>query len=559
MSQPVTFNDRTIIEPGAYAQIKGAVERAVVAGEFSTLVFIDTNNLNSGGYGWGSGVNGTIQNGQDAIYEFDNLVDFQTAVGGGVIYDLAKFWFKPSRDIRQPGIRKLFYVRALTTAPATETLTFVGSGSDGGVFTIRSKAEGLVGNGATNGLSSTLSTGFGIRMVAGTFDANKFKVQFYRGTYRGTDTTASDTPLIDDRAENTTEPELLTESIEFDNVAQLKAWMDGNTIFNDYFELSSYTLNGTGEVTTADLTALAGWNLFAGGTQSYSADDLVDALDALREVDYTFITSDRYGTLDAAALSIFNHTVADHDYNSFFIFGGGFNSGDFNDPADNSTDRTHSIQQAEQLDSAFAYVVHSGVKRPNFNGTAIRNYSSLYHAGLFAGRLAGLEPQVPITWLDLDITGVVHQLSKSEREFAIQNGVIHQRNVQERGGFVVNQESNSKQDNMQDIYQDGTSPHGSIMRIASLLNKELVQNLRRNFIAGQNANTSSPADIKSYVETYLRGKIATPNDDNLILNFQNVTVQLSGSDYNITYAITPNGPISRIFVTGFLLPINLSA
>lgn len=108
------------------------------------------------------------------------------------------------------------------------------------------------------------------------------------------------------------------------------------------------------------------------------------------------------------------------------------------------------------------------------------------------------------------------------------------------------------------INPDGTSPETSIMRIAEQMNKELVLNMRPIFV-GQNLNTSSPADVKAFIEGYLIKKTATKTQDNYIITFSNVSVRQVQDYYECSYNFVPNSPLNKIFITGFMLDANLSA
>lgn len=556
MARIVTFNNRTVFEPGVYARVLGAVEAPIEEASFGNLLFIDTGN-HSDQYGYGAGVNGELS--QNQVYQFNNANDFKNAVGGGLLWDLVTYLFKPSSDNRVRGISSLFYIRAATTVAPLVSFTFTGGGTNGGILAFNSKVEGIAGNGVASGANSSLSRGFSALMVGGVLDTSKFKIQFKRGTYRGLDDTVTPNELYNGIAEGDTEPEIILETPEFSNVQEVIDWANVNTEFGNWFSLDSTTgVAGTGVVDAADLTANATEKLFSGGTQTFATQDLTDALEAVTELDYTFVMCDRFGS-DATASqisAIYSHIENNARFEKFLVVGGGRDADTFNDPTDTVTP-DHSAQIAGFYDSSKVYVVHSDIFRANFNGSAARRYNVLYHAAMVAGRNAGLAPQVPTVWAELDLLYPVHELSRNERQIAIQSGVTHLRNVPQRGGFVINDDINTRQENSQDIYGDGTSPHGSIMRIISLLNKELILNLESNFIAGANVNVANPLDVKNYIERYLRDRTAAPNEDDLIISYQNVAVTLQGSDYTVSYAFVPNGPVKRFFVTGFLLPISL--
>ena len=108
------------------------------------------------------------------------------------------------------------------------------------------------------------------------------------------------------------------------------------------------------------------------------------------------------------------------------------------------------------------------------------------------------------------------------------------------------------------INPDGTSFEISVMRIGAQLNKEMVLNMRPLFV-GNNIGSATPADVKVFVEGLLISRTATDLTDNLIISFKNVTVRLVEDYYEIKYGFVPNGPINKLFVTGFMLDANLTA
>ena len=81
----------------------------------------------------------------------------------------------------------------------------------------------------------------------------------------------------------------------------------------------------------------------------------------------------------------------------------------------------------------------------------------------------------------------------------------------------------------------------------------------RPLFIGQNLNTASPADIKSFVEGYLTFKTATRANDNLIIRFENVSVVQKQDYYEISYSFVANSPVNKLFVTGFMIESSLSA
>jgi hypothetical protein len=538
MPSKVQFGNKTVLEPGAYTRVIGGVTEAPESSSLGTVLIIDTGL--GATWGGGSGINGALNQGLSSVYEFDSLRDFQRWMRGGILWDVAQYIFKPV--IAQRGAQKLLFASAKTTIQASLSKTLTN-----GTIAVKTVAEGVGANGTI--VSTHLDTGFAAKMIAGTADSAKFVWQGWVGTYRGAD--GAGVPLNDTLAANSA-PELVVQSPEVANLTELAAWMEEDAVFQQWFRLDAISaLTGLGVLVSGDLTTYA-LSAFSGATETYNTGDLDDLLETIGEVDYTFILCDKYGVadgVDTENTKIFTHITTEAVYEKFMIVGGGADATEF-DQSSNS-----SIAMARYFNSPKVYIPHGNIKKIR-SGGGYRTYPTIYLAAQIAGRLAGLEPQVPATWKPISVDGVVHELTLKQREKALLGGVLHLKKVQ--GQWVVNQEINTMQKNNQMIYPDGTSPEGSIMRIASLLNKELKLNAERQFV-GQNVASASPADVKSFVEGYLISRTAKTNSDNLILNFLNVSVTYNNGDYSISYGFTPNGPVNRLFITGIMLNINVSA
>jgi hypothetical protein len=404
-------------------------------------------------------------------------------------------------------------------------------------------------SGGVNG--TQLAVGYAALMTPGDNDPNKFMIKFYEGTYRGLDMAGNH---IGGLSPQLSAPILIATSVEFDNIDPLIQWAKNDFAFNQRFKLDdNWVINGTGLVDAVDLSNWTNLNLAFGGTTNYGAIDLDDTLETIKELDNTFFLSDRWGSQATGTqnVKILNHIKTDAEMTKFMIVGGGSDITKFENVPDSS------IEIAKFFDTTSVVVVHSGVKRAIAGGSGVEKLDSIYHAANVVGRLGGLEPQQPITFKNLTWTDFIHPLGQKEREKALQAGVLHNRFVPGIGN-VVNQGINSLQRNTQLINPDGTSFEISVMRIAAQLNKELILNMRPLFI-GNNIGTITPADVKSFVTSYLISRTATDSTDNLIITFKNVTVRLIQDYYDVKYAYVPNGPINKIFVTGFMLDANLSA
>jgi hypothetical protein len=349
--------------------------------------------------------------------------------------------------------------------------------------------------------------------------------------------------------------------------------MRSDYLFNLYFAITASTASAV-SLTSADITTYGAMNLFAGGTTVYNATDVDEVLSNIEDLDNSLILCDDYGTTptltptqiqngaNKGALSAANNKILSYVQNTStftekcLYIGGGYNQNEFSRPS--TTDG--SLQIASYYNNALTVVVHSGVKVPGqltSSGLGYRMLPSLYHAAMVCGRTAGLEPQVPVTYKTIRISGLVHELKKSQREQALLAGVLHTRFVPNMG-WVINQGINTLQNNQNLILTDGTSPEIQVMRIIHQINKELVINATPRFVGG-NLNTSSAEDVKAFVEGYLASRTATRQVDNLLISWNKVTVTLADSNdaWNVRYCIIINSPINRIFFTGVILDPNI--
>lgn len=547
MATVVTFGNKNIVEPGVYSQIKANVNVQPVDFSTGNIMIIDTGE--GAGFGGGSGINGELANNLDAVYAFDSLSDFRNFVRGGILWDLAEYLFIPVNG--GSGAQRIYLTKAATTVAATGTFNFT-NGADGGTFAFKCKNEGDAGNGATaGGTDDKVRTGYGALMKAGIINSSKYFIEFYEGTFKGYD---NDNDPFDGQAILDSNPIIVARSPEFDNINDLIQWAKTDSSFNARFELdlAITAAIGSGTLDPADYTANNSLQLCAGGTTAYNPADYDNVLSTIGEVDYSLILSlkNADNAQGAENTKLLYHITQEAEFKKFMFVGGG------ND--DLAFQQTNgSIETAQFFDSPYVITCHSGFKvRMPFSAQK-KTKSSLYHAAMVCGRIAGLQPQTSATFKTLKVKEWKHQLTKQEREIALQAGVLHNRYVPNLG-YVINQAINTLQKNTQMINPDGSSSEISVMRIAEQINKELVLNMRPVFI-GQNINTASPADIKAFVEGYLTRKTATRTQDNLIVRFEKVTVKQVQDYYEVTYCFVPNSPLNKIFVTGFILDANLSA
>lgn len=540
MATSFIFDGKKIKIPGVYSTIKSGIKNPPLASDFGNLLIIDTGQ--GANWGGGSGVGGELEQGKDSIYNFDNVSDFRNFVKGGLLWDIAEKLFRPG-SLGTPGVSSISIIRAADTVPAKINYSFTGGGTAGGTLEVTLRNEGLVGNGAVNA-DDNLIKGFGAKMSSGRIDPDKFILQFFKTGFKGLD---SDGDSFDFISADNSKPELLVSSPEFDNVQQFIDWMSSDFDFNQEFKLTASTVTGTGVIDTADLTGNLTFNLASGGTESYTTPALDLALDAVTDLPVDFVLAPDYG--DDAQSSINVRILAwiaeDAVIKPDFYVGGGVDRTKF-------TQVNGSIPTSEFYNSQYASVVHGGLKVNTPLGVKVR--PAIYHAAQILGREAGLAPQVPITFKNLRVDGVVHSLNDKEVTQGLDAGILMTR--LEGSSFDIVKGINTLQRNDFLINEDGTTSSKQIRRVSRQINKELLSNVKRALLKqtdGVNRNTLSAEDVKAYVEGYLKSITANSVTDNLILGFQNVVVELVGDAYKVNYEIITNREISFVLLTGFIV------
>lgn len=414
-------------------------------------------------------------------------------------------------------------------------------------YNVTGSATGTAGVFAGGVDGTVITRGVGITMALGTVDTTKYTLSFWRGTYRGADENGFD---YDGIAEANTTPDLIAKSPEFNDIAELHTWMETNVDFGGQFKLKSKTVLGDGSVDAADLSANAGYNLFSGGTEVYSTSKLDEVLDAVAGLNFSLILADKY---EDEAQHADNGKLLAHVYDSdtfgykIVVVGGGRKSDKFKSGVVNS-----SIDTAEYYNNDRLIVVHGGVKKNNaLSSEGFIEKTSLYKAAGVVGRLAGLEPQIPITFKEIAFDGDLHVLNRKEQVQALDGGVLA--TIPATGRLEVLQGVNSLQDNRYLLNPNGTSHSIQLKRIVAQLNTEIVVNATNLLLKkpdGTNRNTLNAADVKSFVEGYLRSRTASATLDNLIIEFKNVVVTIDGDAYKCTYDVVLNTEITKLFFTG---------
>lgn len=542
MATSFIFDGKKIKKPGVYSQIKSGIKNPPASLDFGNILILDTGIGAS--WGGGAGINGELESGKDAIYSFQDIASFRGFIQGGILWDLAEGLFRPAA-LGTAGASNITVVRAAATTAATISYAFTGGATDGGDFEVKVKDEGLVGNGAEDA-NDNLTKGYAAQMKAGVIDTDKFVIEFYRSGFVGNDPDGDPYNTV---AAADAPPELLARSIEFDNIQELIDWANSDFNFSQFFEVSTGTVEGSGDITTDDLTANLGFTLATGGTETYSSDALDDALDAVSDLTIDFILANDYGTTTDAGsadnVRILAWIAEESKIKPDLYVGGGIDVSEF-------ATSGGSLETAAFFDSQYVTVVHGGIKKNTATGTKIR--PSIYHVARVLGREAGLAPQVPLTFKNIRIDGLAHLLNDKEIVQGLDGGVL-MTNL-DAGSFDIVKGINSLQRNDFLINEDGTTSSKQIRRVSRQINKELIFNIKRQLLKqpnGVNRNTLSSEDVQEYVKGYLRSISANTISDNLILGFENVTVSLNQDAYEVNYEIITNREISFVLLTGFIV------
>lgn len=542
MASTVIFSNRQITLPGAYSTIVSGENNPARNLDYGKVLIIDTGVFGTG-FGGGAGINGTISQGQDAIYTFDNISDFRSFVKGGMYWKIAEALFTP--DPSNPaavGVSEILFVRAAKTTPAKLTFT----STNGGTFAVQTLDEGTVANGILTG--TDLSTGYGFMITPGVEDTSKWIMSFYVGSYTGT---ASDGLPYGEISAAAAEPRLVVQSPEFDNIKTLIEWAQTDSTFAQAFQLDSTSeAKGEGTVSESDVTDLLNvYTPAVGGTETYNQTNFEAVLDQIVGLNYSFVFMDQFGDNANSALT---KAYITHMNNAakfpHFLFVGGYNV---------AADYSKSIELAQGFDSSYIQVTHGEVGlASDIAPQKYRWWTVMYNLCAQLGRTAGKEPMIPVTNKSIGVDRVRHILTESEQKKALKYGLLVTVKNDYLGKFVVLQGVNTLQDNANLFNAKGQSYSIQFMRIVAQINTELVVNAEIDLLGqenGMNVNTLSAGTIKDWTVAYLQSRTATNETDNLLLAFQDVVVTRKEDAWFTTYKIRVNNEITKLFFTGFLI------
>lgn len=560
MATVVNFHGKKYIEPGAYAVSVYNPTSVVNVSQFGNVMIIDTglsqtsadyaspgSGQNCYEFSGGSGVNGELSQGLKSVYEFENYEDFLAFIGGGQIGDIAQKIFEPRSGVL--GAPKLYYTRAAATTAAKMALTLKAAANDNPavVLTLICKNEGYTGNAVIG--DGTLKLGYAAKVVAGTEDVTKFKLQVYQGSFMGVD--AAGEPYGAKDWYNAPQY-LLAESPELSTIEELVNWCKGSQPI-----LANFKIVTSGTIDNSALTAVSQVNATGGTTDYTDATAFANVLEAIEELDVTFFLCCNSSVADATNPAtngkLFTFIKNTAKFTEFMVIPGGVSNNDLLNSSTVSTGTSEAV--AKYYDSEQVVVVHGSpvVSRKDGNGT--KELPSIYLAATVIGMAAGSAPQIPLTFKRVGYDAFKYDLKHKEREKALQAGILHVRNV--NGYWVVNQGITTLQENQRTYANDGQSLELSIALIKAQLNKELIIDAADRFTGG-NVGSVSPATVKNFVETKLQSLTVVGDTDNLIIDWKNVKVVGKNTDFYCTYDFVPNVPLNKVFFTGNVLDFSVT-
>ena len=534
MATSYVFNGRAVKLPGAYSTVKSISSTSMISTSYGKVLIVNTNPDIS----FGGSVNGEVTKGKRALYRFRSLNEAQSFFRSGHLWNLMEGLFRPSLNEGVYGASDLYFINALTTTAPTITPTLAS-----GKLVIKVKDEGSYSNGVAE--SGNLISGYSMSITSGVKNPSLYIFSFFRGTFKGM---APDGYSWDGVSKKDSMPELVCQSIEVASIDEFVAWATGNELFNDGFSIDSHE---TGALTTADKTGNT-QVLALGGTATRASTDLGTTLNLVQDLDFNILLSLNEETKTGSDVinGKFQYFVQSETKYPKYLVVPGKSDGTANDVAGN-------IEAAKAYNSQRVWLVH-GIPhvRASFTSLGYRVLDTTYMAALIAGRVAGLQPQIPVTFKNLNIVGLELPLTINEQEDCIDSGVLTCVWDGELDSFIVLRGINTLQNNTSLQNPDGSWFSIQITRICSQVNQDIVVNAKKQIFgdqSGVNASTVSEVSLVDWVRVFLTSKVATATQDNLILSFSDVNVQRKGDSYWVSYKFKTNSEISFIFFTGFAI------
>lgn len=513
--------------------VYGASVNFILADVLSSLASL---GLTAGTY-TGTDTDSTNRSLQDFLYEFKTQNDLETATKGGYIYSLADYLYNPTnqRNLGN-GAKTVYLINAKESKPAYSNMMF---GTSGNNLTFYTKEEGKQCNGLLT--SSNLYKGFAWKLVAGT-KAGTYQFKFYLGTYKGVDTNGY---LFENHTASAASlsPSLILQSPAFTTMLEFFNWAQNNEYFQTYFDVDIPTTYGN--LTAQDITNYAGYNVFYGGTDTFSYSALLNCLKEIKELDYSFILSTEYAENAASInnIAILEHINSQRLTKNVNLHIGGFDTYEYRGDETSDTTAT-SAGSAYLLDSAYAILYHGGDNRLDVtNSKILRTIPALYQAAICVGRRAGLRPQDSLTYKELRSIKPQDNINDiDDRESLIQLGINITKSVSNLG-IVIDLDINTLRGDKNLVDQttdsDGSliSFHNELMQVKNELQRTFINDFTPNYI-GTKANEYPVSMVSSYTNEFLKNA----KSNGLILDYDknSIVVTKKGTATYISATYTAN-------------------
>lgn len=416
--------------------------------------------------------------------------------------------------------------------------------------------------------SNELSRGLAVRLEQGR--AFGYSIAFYRGIHDRKEDPLNpgfgfnEAPLTDINqgvnpgTYNIVKPLPLFRSPDLRRLSELKKWMEKSPDFKKWFEVTAFSFNPLDDmITQSDLdfqSSLTPYKVFEGATTTFNQQSYNDAIEVAASIENSFYLG--LGSGDDATsvknVQLFDLVNSNLRWQKYLVLGGYGDSASFMQETDSSS------YVSKYYNSSNVIVVHGFSKVANNRyPDGYRNISMLEKASKILGRISGLTPQTPLTFKDIAIDFEVHKLKESEKEAAIESGILCTHYDTELQRFVVLAGINTLGNNDFLVNEDATSYDISVERIKSQLNREIVYAAKQKFFSNQtsgpNRNTVSQEDVRAFVEGFLNSKVATANQDNLIIRYGAITVKTVDDNIYVEYEFVPNYPVNKLILTGIML------
>lgn len=553
MSTTHFFNGKTIKLPGVYSAIKSVSPANFVAASYSKALIVNVNPE----YAFGGSVRGELTKGGDAVYRMRTAQEAQSFLKAGYPWYLVDCLFNPSRLEGRTGISELYFLNALTSTAPSLTMTLSGSKS----FAIKVKDECAWANGekiysslpdsVADTPSENLKKGYALCIERGVRNKDKYVVQVWQGSFKGLHT---DGLAWDGISERYCKPELVFVSPEVSTMQEFIDWAKTNDTFNAGFVLSALESDIT--FSTADLESNK-FVLATGGTATYSAEVLDEALDLMRNGDYTTIVClDKTGTtlpgdiaIDTVHARLQIYCQKETKFPKYLAIPG-ISTSSTNDLASN-------VAVAKRCNSERVWLIHGEARRmATYAPLGYRVFDSVAMTALIVGRILGLPPQVPATFKDLAIDGIENPLSSLQLEDALDAGILVANYDEDLQQYCILRGINTLQNNNSLQNPDGSTFSIQISRICLQLNTDLMVNAKKEIFSsnsGANRFTVSTGYLKNWMKVFLQSKVATQLQDNLIISHSDESVERKGDAYYCSYRFETNTEIAFVFFTGFAI------